>query len=87
MIFRPDAGVLVHYSFEPARIKPDIICLSKSLSGYGLPLAMVLIKPELDIWSAGEHNGTFRATWPVTAANANYWKDDSFKKSTTKRRR
>jgi diaminobutyrate-2-oxoglutarate transaminase len=69
------------FSFEPARIKPDIICLSKSLSGYGLPLAMVLIKPELDIWSAGEHNGTFRGNNLafVTATEAlNYWKDDSF---------
>ena len=34
--------------------------LSKSISGYGLPLALVLIKPELDNWLPGEHNGTFR---------------------------
>lgn len=48
------------FSFERAQIEPDIILLSKSLSGYGLPLSMVLMKPELDVWSPGEHNGTFR---------------------------
>ena len=48
------------FSFEPAGIKPDIVTLSKSLSGYGLPFAVVLIKPELDVWKPGEHNGTFR---------------------------
>ena len=39
------------FSFEPAGLSPDIICLSKSLSGYGLPLAITLIKPEHDQWS------------------------------------
>jgi diaminobutyrate-2-oxoglutarate transaminase len=48
------------FSFEEAGIKPDIVCLSKSLSGYGLPLALVLIRPDLDVWAPGEHNGTFR---------------------------
>lgn len=48
------------FSFERAHIAPDIVVLSKSLSGYGLPMAILLIKPELDIWQPGEHNGTFR---------------------------
>ncbi len=48
------------FSFEEAGIKPDIVTLSKSLSGYGIPMALVLIKPELDQWAPGEHNGTFR---------------------------
>ena len=47
-------------SFERAGITPDIVCLSKSIGGYGLPFSLVLLKPELDIWSPGEHNGTFR---------------------------
>jgi len=47
-------------SFERAGIKPDIVCMSKSIGGYGMPFALVLIKPEYDIWSPGEHNGTFR---------------------------
>ncbi len=48
------------FSFERARIVPDIVILSKSISGYGFPMSLLLIKPELDIWEPGEHNGTFR---------------------------
>lgn len=48
------------FSFERAGIVPDIVILSKSISGYGLPMSLLLIRPELDIWSPGEHNGTFR---------------------------
>lgn len=48
------------FSFEDAGIVPDMVTLSKSISGYGLPMALTLIKPELDVWSPGEHNGTFR---------------------------
>jgi diaminobutyrate-2-oxoglutarate transaminase len=48
------------FSFEGAGISPDIITLSKSISGYGLPMSLVLMKPEFDIWSPGAHNGTFR---------------------------
>lgn len=69
------------FSFEPAKISPDMICLSKSLSGYGLPLAVTLIKPELDQWSPGEHNGTFRGHNPAfvtaTAALETYWNCDT----------
>lgn len=67
------------FSFERAGITPDIICLSKSLSGYGLPLAAVLMRPELDVWEPGEHNGTFRgnnhAFVTATAALETYWSD------------
>lgn len=69
------------FSFEEAGIKPDIITLSKSLSGYGLPFAIVLFKPELDVWAPGEHNGTFRGFNPafVTARKAlDFWVDDTF---------
>jgi len=48
------------FSFERAKIVPDIVVLSKSISGYGLPMSLLLMKPELDIWNPGEHNGTFR---------------------------
>ena len=60
------------FSFEEAGIVPDIVCLSKSLSGYGLPMALTLFKPELDVWEPGEHNGTFRGHNPafVTATAA-----------------
>ena len=48
------------FSFERAGIIPDMVTLSKSISGYGLPMSLVLIKPELDIFKPAEHNGTFR---------------------------
>lgn len=73
-----------YFSFEEAGIEPDIITLSKSLGGYGLPFAVVLMKPGLDQWKPGEHNGTFRGNNLafVTAKSAidHYWSDDSFSK-------
>ncbi|QOZ56065.1 diaminobutyrate--2-oxoglutarate transaminase [Bradyrhizobium sp. CCBAU 53338] len=48
------------FSFEGASIEPDIVCLAKSISGLGLPMSLLLLKRELDVWSPGEHNGTFR---------------------------
>jgi diaminobutyrate-2-oxoglutarate transaminase len=70
------------FSFEFAGIKPDIVTVSKSLSGYGLPMALVLFKPELDVWNPGEHNGTFRgnnmAFITARVAVDTYWKDDKF---------
>lgn len=48
------------FSFERANIIPDMVTLSKSIGGCGMPLALLLMKPELDIWSPGEHTGTFR---------------------------
>jgi diaminobutyrate-2-oxoglutarate transaminase len=69
------------FSFEEAGIQPDMVCLSKSLSGYGQPLSVVLIRPELDQWSPGEHNGTFRgnnlAFVTATAALETWWRDDA----------
>ncbi len=70
------------FSFEPAGIKPDIVTLSKSLSGFGLPFALVMMRPDLDIWEPGEHNGTFRGNNHafITAATAirHFWSDDKF---------
>jgi diaminobutyrate-2-oxoglutarate transaminase len=73
------------FSFEEAGISPDIITLSKSLSGYGLPFSLVLMKPELDQWKPGEHNGTFRgnnlAFVTATATLEHYWRDDAFSRA------
>ncbi len=70
------------FSFEPSGIRPDIVTMSKSLSGYGLPFAIVLMQRELDQWRPGEHNGTFRgnnhAFVCARAALEHYWSDDSF---------
>ena len=68
------------FSFEGMSVYPDMICLSKSLSGYGLPFAITLLRPEIDVWDPGEHNGTFRGHNPafVTATEAlsSYWLND-----------
>lgn len=48
------------FSFERAGIVPDLVCLSKSIGGYGLPMSLLLIKPEHDVWKPGQHTGTFR---------------------------
>ena len=70
------------FSFEPAGIKPDIVTMSKSLSGYGLPFAVTMFRPELDQWKPGEHNGTFRgnnhAFVTATRAIEEYWCDERF---------
>ncbi|NKY30798.1 diaminobutyrate--2-oxoglutarate transaminase [Nocardia gamkensis] len=67
------------FSFEVAGITPDIVTLSKSIGGYGLPMALVLFKPELDQWSPGEHNGTFRGNNAAfvtgRVALEHYWSD------------
>jgi diaminobutyrate-2-oxoglutarate transaminase len=75
------------FSFERAGLRPDIICLSKSISAYGLPLALTLVSPDLDTWEPGEHSGTFRGFTPafVTAAKglALFWSDDTLARSTS----
>jgi diaminobutyrate-2-oxoglutarate transaminase len=74
------------FSFEAAGIRPDLVCLGKSISGFGLPLALTLIRPDLDVWQPGEHNGTFRgvglALVTGTAALRTYWRDDSLQRDT-----
>jgi diaminobutyrate-2-oxoglutarate transaminase len=67
------------FSFERAGIVPDIVCLAKSISGLGLPMALVLIKREHDAWSPGEHNGTFRGSnlsFVTATAALELWSDD-----------
>ena len=64
------------FSFEAAGLKPDLVVLSKAISGYGQPMALLLIRPELDQWKPGEHTGTFRGNNLafVTAREAlRYW--------------
>lgn len=72
------------FAFEVAGITPDIVTVSKSISGYGLPMALVLLKPELDVWKPAAHSGTFRgnnlAFVTGKVALEHYWADDSFQK-------
>jgi diaminobutyrate-2-oxoglutarate transaminase len=66
------------FSFESAGIVPDLVTLSKSISGYGLPMAVLLIRDELDIWQPAEHTGTFRGNQLafVTGAAALHMRED-----------
>lgn len=69
------------FSFEKSGIKPDIVTLSKSFSGFGLPMSVVLFRRELDIWKPGQHTGTFRGNnlaFICASVALNYWKDDLF---------
>jgi diaminobutyrate-2-oxoglutarate transaminase len=67
------------FSFDHTGIQPDIICLSKSLSGYGFPLSINLLNPAIDCWQPAEHNGTFRGNNLAFIAGAHsliYWEND-----------
>jgi diaminobutyrate-2-oxoglutarate transaminase len=79
------------FSFEEAGITPDIVTLSKSISGYGLPLALTLFRRDLDVWTPGEHNGTFRGHNPAfvtgTKALQTYWHDSTFADETLRKGR
>lgn len=79
------------FSFEEMGLEhqPDIVCLSKSLSGAGLPFAMVLLDPRWDVFNPGEHNGTFRghnlAFITATAALRRWWSDDALTRDVQRR--
>jgi diaminobutyrate-2-oxoglutarate transaminase len=69
------------FCFEQAGITPDLVTLSKSISGYGLPMSIVLMRPELDAWLPGEHTGTFRGTqlsFVAASAALGFWEDPAF---------
>ena len=57
------------FSFERAGIVPDMVVLSKSIGGYGFPFAITLFKPEYDVFTPGEHNGTFRGNQMAMVAS------------------
>ena len=65
-------------------VTPDIVTMAKSVSGFGLPMAIVLVRPEHDVFGPAEHNGTFRGNTHafVTARVAieKFWADDAFQR-------
>jgi diaminobutyrate-2-oxoglutarate transaminase len=67
------------FAFEAAGIVPDVVTVSKSISGSGLPMSLVLLRPEVDVWKPGQHTGTFRgnnlAFVSARVALENYWTD------------
>ncbi|WP_234359268.1 diaminobutyrate--2-oxoglutarate transaminase [Plantactinospora sp. BC1] len=71
------------FSFEEAGIRPDLVCLAKSISGFGLPMALTLIRPELDVLEPGAHAGTFRGNnlaFVTATAALSLWADPAFEK-------
>lgn len=79
------------FSFEQMGINPDLIVMSKSISGFGLPMSLVLVRPDRDIWSPAEHNGTFRgnnhAFVTARVAVEKFWSDNRFSKSVVEKSR
>ncbi|MEY9996938.1 hypothetical protein ABIE67_008970 [Streptomyces sp. V4I8] len=62
------------FSFEDTpELRPELVCLPKSLSGMGLPMAALLIRPETGRWTSGGHNGTFRGHNLAFVAGAAAW--------------
>jgi diaminobutyrate-2-oxoglutarate transaminase len=69
------------FCFEQAGIVPDIVTVSKSIGGYGLPLSLALFRRELDLWEPGEHTGTFRGNqlaFVAATAACDLWRQASF---------
>jgi len=57
------------FAFERAGIIPDVVVMSKAIGG-GLPLSVVVHRPEFDLWQPGAHAGTFRGNQMAMAAGA-----------------
>jgi diaminobutyrate-2-oxoglutarate transaminase len=71
------------FSFEESGIKPDMVTISKSIGG-GLPMAILLMRPELDQWQPGEHTGTFRGNnlaFVAAVEALSYWDTNDFAES------
>ena len=70
------------FSFDGMGVMPDLVVLSKSISGFGLPMSLLLVRPAVDQWKPSEHNGTFRgnthAFVTATVAITKFWTDDGF---------
>jgi len=56
------------FSFEHTNAIPDIITMSKGIGGIGIPLSLIILKKELDMWEQGTHIGTFRGNQVGMAA-------------------
>ncbi|MCW8835067.1 MAG: diaminobutyrate--2-oxoglutarate transaminase [Rhodospirillales bacterium] len=73
------------FSFERANISPDMVTVSKSIGG-GLPMSLLLMRPELDQWQPGEHTGTFRGNNLAFVASTqalSYWDNEDLSDAVT----
>ncbi len=77
------------FSFDEMGVTPDIVTLAKSVSGFGLPMGLVLVRPDHDVLGPAEHNGTFRGNTHafVTARVAieKYWADTELQQDIARR--
>ena len=67
------------FSFEKEGVVPDLVPLSKSIAA-GFPMAILLVRPDLDVFTPGEHNGTFRGfqlAYVAATAALSYYEDDA----------
>ena len=48
-----------HFGFESASLDPDMILVSNAIAG-GLPISILLLKPDLDHWRSGDRSGPFQ---------------------------
>ncbi|MBQ0755054.1 MAG: diaminobutyrate--2-oxoglutarate transaminase family protein [Gammaproteobacteria bacterium] len=60
------------FAFEQYDIEPDIIVMSKAVSGIGTPCSFILYKERLNTWPAGKHIGTFRGNNIAFATGAEF---------------
>jgi diaminobutyrate-2-oxoglutarate transaminase len=76
------------FSWEEAGIVPDLVTLSKSIGGYGLPMALLLSRSDLDVWKPGQHSGTFRGLnlsfVAARRAIETYWADTELERHIAK---
>ena len=71
------------FSFERAGIVPDLVTLSKSISGLGMPMSLLLMRPQYDIFGPAEHNGTWRGNqlaFVGAKAGFEYYRDHQMEK-------
>ena len=71
------------FSFERAGVIPDLVTLSKSISGLGMPMSLLLMRPQFDIFGPAEHNGTWRGNqlaFVGAKAGFEYYRDHQMEK-------
>lgn len=76
-----------YFSFEIAGLQPDIVLMPSALAG-GLPISMMLMRPELDQWRPGEEVGTFQGNnlaFVAATALLSHWDDEEFAASVSQR--
>lgn len=77
-----------HFGFESAGMNPDMILASNAIAG-GLPISILLLKPDLDHWRPGDRGGFFQGdnlAFVAAAEILSQW-DDSLVRDIAERSR